>query len=119
VLAREARAIVGAPPAASDAARVSLRLGDGRVVHVAAVLPGTGNRLVAVDVPPPGATPEWWRRRVQDYLDVVGTAALEIGSVEVRCPTRAARDATVDLVDDALAGRELPHEVVVVGHLPG
>lgn len=119
VLAREARAIVGAPPAASDAARVSLRLGDGRVVHVAAVLPGTGNRLVAVDVPPPGATPEWWRRRVQDYLDVVGTAALKIGSVEVRCPTRAARDATVDLVDDALAGRELPHEVVVVGHLPG
>jgi hypothetical protein len=121
VLVREARAAVGARPTGGENAadQVPLPLGDGRVVHVVAVLPGTGDRLVAVDVPPPDAALEWWGRRVQDYLDIVGAPGLEVGSVEIRCPTRAARDRTVPLIDEALAGRQVPHEVVVVGHLPG
>ena len=121
VLVREPRAAVGARPTGGENAadQVPLPLGDGRVVHVVAVLPGTGDRLVAVDVPPPDAALEWWGRRVQDYLDIVGAPGLEVGSVEIRCATRAARDRTGALIDEALAGRQVPHEVVVVGHLPG
>ena len=69
----------------SSGGSLELSLDDGRTVRIAAVLPGTGGRLVAIDVPPSGAPDEWWQERVGDYLALVATDGLEVGSVEIRC----------------------------------
>ncbi len=66
-----------------------LALGLGRTVQVAAVLPGTAGRLVAVDEPPEGLAEAWWHERVGDYLEIVATPELQIGGIEVRCPNRS------------------------------
>ena len=103
-------------PASVDAATDSLvlTLEDDRTVQVAAVLPGTGGQLVAIDVPPVGATEDWWHRRVGDYLDLVAAEDLEIGSVEVRCSDPASTVRVRALVATELAYREavLTFEVV-------
>jgi len=83
---------------------LALALGVGRTVHVAAVLPGTGGRLVAVDVPPEGRDDSWWRHRVGDYLEIVDTPELQVGAVEVRCPNRAETVRVRRLIDSALTG---------------
>lgn len=97
---------------------LELVLGDGRVIRVAAVLPGTGGELVAVDVVPPDAPEDWWHQRVDDYLELVGTAALEVGAVEVRCPDAASVTRVRALIDADLTDRgvPLPHEVTTRGH---
>lgn len=94
-------------PASVDAPTDSLvlTLDDGRTVLVAAVLPGTGGQLVAIDVPPADAPDDWWHRRVGDYLDLVATEDLEIGSVEVRCPDPATTARVRALIATALADR--------------
>lgn len=99
---------------------LTLQVRDGREVAVAAVLPGTGRRLVAIDLPPADADATWWRQRVRDYLDLVATPRLEIGGIEVRCPTRAARRQAQELIADALSGETEPltYEVVVVPYHP-
>ena len=79
--------------------------GDDRVVRVAAVLPGTGGQLVAIDVPPADASDVWWHDRVGDYLELVATEELEIGSVEVRCPDAATTARARILIVAALAER--------------
>jgi sugar phosphate permease len=84
---------------------LELTLGDGRVVRVAAVLPGTGGDLVAIDVPPPQAGALWWAERVGDYLDLTATPDLEIGEVEVRCPDSAEAGRVRDLIADEVAAR--------------
>ncbi len=106
-------------PASVDAPTDSLvlTLDDGRTVLVAAVLPGTGGQLVAIDVPPADAPDDWWHRRVGDYLDLVATEDLEIGSVEVRCPDPATTARVRALIATALADRGgvLSFEVVSRG----
>jgi hypothetical protein len=103
-------------PASVDAATDSLvlTLDDDRTVQVAAVLPGTGGQLVAIDVPPADAPEDWWHRRVGDYLDLVAADDLEIGAVEVRCPDSASTARVRALVATELAYREavLTFEVV-------
>jgi sugar phosphate permease len=103
-------------PASVDATADSLvlTLDDDRTVQVAAVLPGTGGQLVAIDVPPADATDDWWHRRVGDYLDLVATGELEIGSVEVRCPDSVStgRVRTILAADLAARGADLTFEVV-------
>jgi MFS family permease len=100
------------PPPTAEAS-LELALDDDRVVRVAAVMPGTGGQLVAIDTPPADATPEWWHERVGDYLELVATRELEIGAVEVRCPDPATTARVRTLVTDDLAERgvELAHEV--------
>ena len=94
-------------PAAVGTALGSLELAvqDGRAVRVAALLPGTGGDLVAIDVPPPEADAQWWRERVGDYLDLVATAELEVGQVEVRCPDAAEATRVRELIADEVAVR--------------
>lgn len=93
---------------------LELTLEDGRTVRMAAVLPGTGGRLAAIDVPPVDAPDDWWHRRVGDYLDLVTAEDLEIGSVEVRCPDAATTAHVRALVATDLAerGAALSYEVV-------
>ena len=94
-------------PASAETGRSSLELAldDDRVVRVAAVLPGTGGQLVAIDVPPADASDVWWHDRVGDYLELVATEELEIGSVEVRCPDAATTARARILIVAALAER--------------
>ena len=100
---------VGAPTGS-----LVLTLEDGRTVQIAAVLPGTGGRLAAIDVPPADAPDDWWHRRVSDYLDLVAAEDLEIGSVEVRCPNAATttRVRSLLMTDLAARGATLNLEVV-------
>ncbi|MCA0296756.1 MAG: MFS transporter [Actinobacteria bacterium] len=97
---------------------LQLTLDDERTVDVAALIPGTAGRLAAIDVPPPGATDEWWRARVGDYLDLVATEDLEIGSIEVRCADSPTTARVRALVAGELARRDagLTYEVVTRGH---
>jgi len=93
---------------------LQLTLGDGRTIEVAAVLPGTGGRLAAIDVPPADASALWWHQRISDYLALVDAGELEIGSVEVRCPDPAttARVRAQITTDLAERGAMLTFEVV-------
>ena len=106
-------------PASVDAPTDSLvlTLDDGRPVLVAAVLPGTGGQLVAIDVPPVDMPDDWWDRRVGDYLALVAAGDLEIGAVEVRCPDAAMTARVRSVIAAALAerGAELSLEVVSRG----
>lgn len=97
--------------------QLELTLDDGRVIRVAAVLPGTGGALVAVDVVPSGAPEDWWHQRVDDYLELVGSPDLEVGAVEVRCPDAAAVARIRGLISADLAERgvALTHEVTTRG----
>ncbi|MCB0910583.1 MAG: MFS transporter [Propionibacteriaceae bacterium] len=97
--------------------QLELGLADGRVIRVAAVLPGTGGQLVAVDVVPSGAPEDWWHQRVDDYLELVGTPELEVGAVEVRCADAASVARVRELIDADLGDREvtLPLEVTARG----
>ncbi len=97
--------------------QLELILDDGRVIRVAAVLPGTGGALVAVDVVPAGAPEDWWHQRVDDYLELVGTEELEVGAVEVRCADAASVARVRALIDADLADRGVPlaHEVTTRG----
>ena len=103
-------------PAAVGAATGSLELtlDDGRMVRMAAVLPGTGGSLAAIDVPPADASDAWWHERVGDYLDLVSTEQLEVGSVEVRCPDAATTSRVRALIatDLSVRGATLSYEVV-------
>lgn len=103
-------------PASVDTTTDSLvlTLDDDRTVQVAAVLPGTGGQLVAIDVPPADATDEWWHRRVGEYLDLVATEELEIGSVEVRCPDAVTSSRVRSLIATDLAPRNAVLTVEVV-----
>jgi hypothetical protein len=51
-----------------------------------------GASLVSLFVGPTirGPDESWWHGRLPDYLDLVGTPELGIGSVEVRCEDAAA-----------------------------
>lgn len=93
---------------------LELTLDDGRTVEVAAVLPGTGGRLVAIDVPPTDASPQWWHERIGDYLTLVAAEELEIGSVEIRCPdTATTANVRIQIAADLAArGGSLSYEVV-------
>lgn len=97
--------------------QLELALDDGRVIRVAAVLPGTGGALVAVDVVPSGAPEDWWHQRVDDYLELVGSPDLEVGAVEVRCPDTASVARVRGLITADLADRgvSLTHEVTTRG----
>lgn len=80
---------------------LELALEDGRITRVAAVLPGTGGLLTAIDVPPADASPAWWRDRVGVYLDLVASTDLDIGSIEIRSANaEAARSASVAVADE-------------------
>ncbi len=96
---------------------LELPIDDGRTVQMAAVLPGTGGLLAAIDVPPSDASDAWWHDRVGDYLDLVATEELEIGSVEVRCPDAATTGRVRALIATALAerGAVLSFDVVTRG----
>lgn len=96
---------------------LELTVNGGRTVRLAAVLPGIGGRLAAIDVPPVDATTDWWSGRVSDYLDLVTTPELEIGSVEVRCRDAASAGTVRRLVDAELArrGAALAYEVTTWG----
>jgi hypothetical protein len=63
---------------------------DGRTVEIAAVLPSIAGELVAIDLITGVPDESWWRSRVTDYLDLVSTPELGIGSVEVRCEDASA-----------------------------
>ena len=104
----------GAEPVGS----LKLSVGIGRSVRVAAVLPGTGGLLVAVDVPAVAASEQWWHDRVGDYLEIVDSPELQIGAVEVRCPNRteSARVRAMIGADLALRGASLSHEVRTQHH---
>lgn len=95
-------------PASVGSSRDSLELtlDDGRTVRVAAVIPGTGGALIAIDVPPADAPADWWRERVGDYLDLVASPELEIGSVEVRCEDAGAAAQARTLVSEELVVRK-------------
>lgn len=84
---------------------LELSLEDGSTTRVAAVLPGTGGMLVAIDLPPSDASPEWWRTRVGDYLDLVATSDLDIASIEIRCADSAQATQAEDAVTDELRVR--------------
>jgi hypothetical protein len=103
-------------PAAVGATTGTLQLtvDDEQAVQIAAVLPGLGGQLAAIDVPPPGAPDEWWRDRVGDYLALVAAEELEIGSIEVRCADAATTARVRTLIAGELARREagLTYEVV-------
>jgi sugar phosphate permease len=105
---------VGSPTESS----LELTVEDGRVVRMAAVLPGTGGWLAAIDVPEADASDDWWHRRVDDYLDLVAAEDLEIGSVEIRCPDAATTSRVRTLVTEELIVREalLSFEVVTRAH---
>ncbi|MFN8137531.1 MAG: MFS transporter [Propionicimonas sp.] len=92
---------------------LELVVDDGRVVRVAALQPGIGGRLVAIDVPPPDAPASWWDDRVRDYLDLVATPDLEVGAIEVRCPDADSAAAARLAIAAALGARQvvLPVEV--------
>ncbi len=92
---------------------LELTLTDDRIVRVAAVLPGTAGRLVAIDVSPADATADWWHDRVGEYLDLTSDAELEIGSVEIRCTEPALADQARNLIEHELTqrGAELTFEV--------
>lgn len=96
---------------------LTLTLDDERPISVAAVLPGTGGQLVAVDVPLPDADDRWWRERVGDYLDVVATERLEVDSIEVRVPDAATAARVRDVIAEELRrrGNTLAHEVTTRG----
>ncbi len=106
-----------APEPDAPSAGLELTLADGRQVRVAAVLPGTGGELVAVDVVPSRAPEDWWHQRVDDYLELVGTDELEVGAVEVRCADAASVARVRGLVAADLASRgvTLPIEVTARG----
>lgn len=93
---------------------LEVSLDDGRCVRLAAVLPGTGGQLVAIDVPPADAADLWWQERVDDYLALVASEDLEIGQIEVRCSDADATARVRTLLADELARRDahLSHEVV-------
>jgi MFS family permease len=103
-------------PAAVGATTGTLQLtvDDEQAVQIAAVLPGLGGQLAAIDVPPPGAPDEWWRDRVGDYLALVAAEEFEIGSIEVRCADAATTARVRTLIAGELARREagLTYEVV-------
>ena len=103
-------------PASVDSTSDSLvlTLDDDRTVQVAAVLPGTGGQLVAIDVPPADAPDDWWHQRVSDYLDLVAAEDLEVGSVEVRCPNAATTTRVRSLLMSDLAARGATLNVEVV-----
>ena len=102
-------------PFALPAQRPTLGLSGGGEVSVAALLPGIGGELAAVDLAPADAGPGWWHDRVGEYLAIVGTSALHVGSIEIWTPDRATAMRTRQLVDQELADRDavLPHEVVI------
>lgn len=123
VLQREATNVLAqwrlfrtAEPTGAASSSLTLTLDDDRAVHVAALIPGTGGLLVAIDVPPADADDRWWQERVGDYLDIVATERLEVGSVEVRVPD-AAVPLTRDLIANELSrrGRQLSYEVTTRG----
>lgn len=91
---------------------------DGRVVGIAAVLPGTGGQLTAIDVPPLETDAAFWASRVDDYLALVSSDDLEIGAVEVRCEDAATTRAVRGWIADELArrGATLAHEVTTRHH---
>ena len=97
--------------------QLELALDDGRVIRVAAVLPGTGGALVAVDVVPSGAPADWGDQRGDDYLELVGSPDLEVGAVETRCPDAASVARVRGLITTDLADRgvSLVHEVTTRG----
>ncbi len=109
--------IFRSPSSVGTSTGLQLTVEDGRTVEVAALLPGTGGRLAAIDVPPQRATDEWWRARVDDYLALVATEDLEIGSIEVRCAGSAAALHARALIAEELARRAtgLSYEVVSRG----
>ncbi len=92
----------------------TLRLDDGTVITVAALVPGIGGLLAAVDLAPGDIPAGWWHERVGAYLRMVGTPGLHVGSVEIWARDRAAALRVRDIVDRELAARGavLPHEVV-------
>jgi len=98
---------------ATDPGALELTVDDGRTVLVAAVLPGTGGELTAIDVPPLLADAQWWRDRVTDYLALVASADLAGGAVEVRCPDAAEAARVRALGTDELGrrGQQLSVEV--------
>lgn len=106
-------------PASVGSTRDALELvvSAGRSVRLAAVLPGTGGRLVAIDVAPPQATASWWSQRVADYLEVVGTEELEVGAIEVRCADPDTTNQVRTLIADEVTRRRaaLSFEVVTRG----
>ena len=110
LLRRESRNLLAALRLARRRPRpvgsLALDLGVGRTVHVAAVLPGTGGHLVAVDVPPEAADVNWWQQRVGDYLEIVDTPELQVGAVEVRCATRTQTRRVRTLIDTVLTSRD-------------
>lgn len=108
------RAPSSADPAEVAGPGLELALDDDRVVRVAAVLPGTGGQLVAVDLAPPDAPDAWWHDRVGDYLELVATEELEVGAVEVRCRDAATTSRVRDVLAADLAGRGAVLAVEVV-----
>ncbi len=107
-------------PESVDAPHVPLELSldDGDLtVSVAAVLPGIGGQLVAIDVPSADATAAWFVERVGDYLRLVDAAELGIGAVEVRCVDSATVLAADEAIEAELARRgvHLSYRVTTTG----
>ncbi|CAL8969579.1 hypothetical protein PROP_00577 [Propionicimonas sp. T2.31MG-18] len=91
-------------PPADEA--LELVVEDGRTVRIPAVLPGINGELTAIDTAANEAAPEWWRSRVDEYLCLVATPELEIGSIEIRCRDSADVLAVRAEILSALAERE-------------
>ena len=101
-------------PFALPERRPTLTLPDGTRVDIAALLPGIGGKLAAIDLTPRETSPDWWHQRVDNYLRVVATPGLQVGSIEIWCSDRATTARTRDLVARELTerGAVLAHEVV-------
>ncbi len=101
-------------PFALPAQGPTLHLADGTTVTVAALIPGIGGKLAAVDLAPGDEPAAWWHERVETYLKLVQTPDLYVGSIEIWVPDRATALRARELVDRDLAqrGAVLPHEVV-------
>lgn len=104
-----------AAAASGGGGSLELSLDDGRTVQVAAVLPGTGGRLVAIDVAPQPVEPGWWTTRVEEYLALVATDELDIGAIEVRCVDAEAAESARTAIAAELVRRDaaLTFEVTV------
>lgn len=101
-----------------DIGHLDVTTDDGRVMGIAALLPGTGGLLMAVDVPPLETDEAYWAARVDDYLALVASDDLEIGSIQVRCEDAAATRTVRGWIADELArrGATLAHEVITRHH---
>ena len=101
-------------PFALPEQRPILRLADGTTTSVAALVPGIGGKLAAVDLAPVDGSADWWHDRVGAYLRIVGTPALHVGSIEIWAPDRVTTVRTRELIDRDLAvrGATLSREVV-------